>query len=55
MREQSMIELMQDILTNKFNWLSDEDYQNFFNMLVDAGFFDTFNEMLIGNKQMLDR
>lgn len=45
---------MQDILTNKYEWLSEEVYKEFFDFLVNAGFFDTFNEMLIGNKQMLD-
>jgi len=45
-----MTELMQDILTNKYNWLSEDENKNFFDHLVEAGFFDTFNEMLIGNK-----
>ena len=49
-----MIEFAQDILTNKYQWLSPENYKIFFDFIINAGFFDTFNEMLIGNKQMLD-
>lgn len=54
MWDQTMIEFAQDILTNKYQWLTPENYQIFFDFIINAGFFDTFNEMLIGNKQMLD-
>lgn len=45
-KEPSVQEFLLDILTNKYEWISRDEFTSFFKDLEKAGFFDTFTEML---------